>query len=290
MLAAHFELKPGEKRRTSFIITWNIPIYEHYWQSEDDKRRAKDAGLAPYWRNYYATQWRDSRASSEYVCKNYERLRQGTFAFCDALFYGSLPDVVKDAVSSCLAVLKSPTCLRLEDGTFYGWEGVSPTEGSCEGSCTHVWNYAQALPFLFPDLERSMHAAQFKYCVDDIGGSHFRIKLPLGIYATRDDFRPCADGQFGDVMKFYRDWKISGDDDYLRKWWPVVRRTIEYAWSPENVDCWDPGQQGVLIGRQHNTLDVELFGLIAWLTGHYLGALDAASRIADYLGEDDFEQ
>ena len=31
---------------------------------------------------------------------------------------------VIDAASSNLSVLKSPTVLRLEDGSFYGWEGV----------------------------------------------------------------------------------------------------------------------------------------------------------------------
>lgn len=38
---------------------------------------------------------------------------------------------VLDAVSATLSVLKSPTVLRLEDGTFYGWEGVSEQAGSC---------------------------------------------------------------------------------------------------------------------------------------------------------------
>ena len=56
-------------------------------------------------------------------------------------------------MSANLAVLKTPTVMRLEDGSFYGWEGLHETAGSCEGSCTHVWNYAYALPFLFPKLE-----------------------------------------------------------------------------------------------------------------------------------------
>ena len=123
-----------------------------------------------------------------------------------------------------MSVLKSPVCLRLEDGTFYGWEGVQGTVGSCEGSCSHVWGYQQALPFLFPDLERSMRQSHLCNSVDENGGSHFRLQLPLGTKARITDHRPCADGQFGDVMKIYRDWLISGDDDYIRRWWPTIRK------------------------------------------------------------------
>ena len=70
--------------------------------------------------------------------------------FRDAVYSSTLPVPVLDAAAANLSILKSPTTLRLEDGTFYGWEGCHPAAGSCEGSCTHVWNYQQALPFLYP--------------------------------------------------------------------------------------------------------------------------------------------
>jgi non-lysosomal glucosylceramidase len=155
--------------------------------------------------------------------------------------------------------------------------------GCCEGSCTHVWNYAQALPFLFPKLERSMREADFRYNLRSDGGMAFRLQLPLGSYIS--PFRPCADGQFGGVMKTYRDWKICGDDTWLKSLWPKVKASLEFAWSPENEDRWDPDKTGVLWGRQHHTLDMELFGPNAWLTGFYLGAVKAAAEMAEHLGE-----
>jgi hypothetical protein len=88
---------------------------------------------------------------------------------------------------------------RLEDGTFYGWEGVRTDRGSCEGSCTHVWNYTYALPFLFPKLERSVREADYTYNLRDDGGMPFRIQLPLG--SGRSSFRPCVDGQMGGLIK-----------------------------------------------------------------------------------------
>ena len=55
---------------------------------------------------------------------------------------------------------------------------------------------------------------------------------------------------------------------------------LEYAWSAEYPDRWDPDCTGVLWGRQHHTLDMELFGPNAWLTGFYLRALKAAAQMA----------
>ena len=37
-------------------------------------------------------------------------------------------------------------------------------------------------------------------------------------------------------------------------------------------------------GRQHHTLDMELFGPSSWLEGFYLAALKAGSEMANYLG------
>lgn len=43
---------------------------------------------------------------------------------------------------------------------------------------------------------------------------------------------------------------------------------------------------GVLEGRQHHTLDLELFGPSAWLEGHYLLALDCGREMAERLGDE----
>ena len=289
-LASHVTVAPGEKRKLVFVITWNVPNNYNYWQAEnkDYLERIKKNGLENRWKNFYATVWKDSFDSAQYAMDNYEDLRMQTASFHDALFNSSLPEVALEAVSANLSTLKTPTCLRLEDGTFYGWEGCNYRTGSCEGSCTHVWNYAQALPFLFPDLERSMRSANYNYSIDEYGGSHFRLHLPLGVKAVPEDFRPCADGQFGDVIKAYRDWKISGNSKWLENHWEAIKKTIQYAWTENNPDKWDINKTGVLYGRQHHTLDLELFGPNAWLTGYYLAALKAASEMAEFFGEEDF--
>jgi uncharacterized protein (DUF608 family) len=285
MLAGHLTLAPRETGRLRFVISWNFPNCENYW-NEKARAAAEAAGMPNAWKNYYATIWPDSQASARYALAEWDRLYGQTRLFQEALFSSDLPPAALDAVSANLSTLKTPTVMRLEDGTFYGWEGCHVAEGCCEGSCTHVWNYAQTLPFLFPKLERSMRVADYRYNLRPDGGMYFRLMLPLGVPTDGGQVgRPCADGQFGGVMKAYRDWKICGDDEWLRELWPAIKRSIEFAWSPENEDRWDPDKTGVLWGRQHHTLDMELFGPNSWLTGFYLGALKAGAEMAEYLGE-----
>ena len=130
-----------------------------------------------------------------------------------------------------------------------------------------------------------MREADYRHNLRADGGMSFRIQLPLG--RGRSSFRPCADGQFGGIVKVYRDWKISGDTDWLARLWPAVKNSLAFAWSPDNRDRWDRDKDGVLEGRQHHTLDTELFGPNSWLTGFYLAALKAAAEMAEHLEDAD---
>ena len=283
-LAGKVNIRPGKKKTIRFVLSWNFPNCENYWDKAACNCAGECApGKARTWKNYYALLFKDAKASAVYSLKEWKRLYSRTLAYKEALFSSTLPAPVLDAVSANISILKSPTCLRLEDGSFYAWEGCHASEGCCYGSCTHVWNYAYALPFLFPDLERSMRNLNFKYNQREDGGLVFRLALPLG--SKRTAFRPCADGQFGDIIKMYREWKISGNDKWLKGHWPAIKKAVEFAWAETNTDKWDADRDGILEGRQHHTLDMELFGPNSWLSGFYLAALKAAAEIAESLQE-----
>lgn len=277
-LGADMELSRGEEKSTRFVLSWNVPNYVNYWEKvEEGCKRAS-------WRNYYATKFAHSNDTAIYALDNFGMLFEKTDIFRKSLHSISLDPVIIEAVSSTLSVLKTATVLRLEDGTFWAWEGLLEDFGSCQGTCTHVWSYAYALCFLFPDLERSIRDSEFKTSVNDAGCMSFRTRLPLAPY---DFTRPCVDGQMATVFKTYREWKISGNDEWLRSNWSTVKRVLEFAWSPENHHEWDMNKDGVLEGRQHHTLDMELFGPSSWLESMYLTALKAAAEMAEYLGESD---
>lgn len=286
VLAAHRTVAPGEKTVFRFAIAWYFPHFVRDWLNLYGYA-VEPTQADTTWKNYYATQWSGAEEIAGHALRHWDSLRDRTFAFRDTLRRSTLPLPVLDAVSANLGTLRTPTVLRLPDGTLYGWEGCDSTAGSCEGSCSHVWNYQQVTPFLFPALERGMRIVDFEHNQDpQTGGMSFRLSAPLG--HGRYDIRPCADGQFGNVMKAYRDWKASGDEGFLRRVWPNVRKAIAFAWHPLNHDRWDPDKTGVLHGRQHHTLDMELFGPNGWLTGFYLGALRAGAEMARRVGEETF--
>ena len=269
-------IKPGQSAQFIFYITWYFPNFVKYWQGGE----THEFKGQPTWKNYYAKQFEDAfdvavKLNSKE--KDYYKLSK---KFHDALFGTTMPSYVIDAVASNMSTLKSTTCFRLPDGTFTAWEGTHPDYGWCEGSCTHVWGYQQALPFLFPSLERSMHDANYKYnfIFDDIGAMEFRIQLPLG--SSHRWTTPCADGQMGGIMHVYREWKLCGDNEWLRKNWAGVKLSLEFAWED-----WDEDKTGVLREFQHNTYDIEFYGPNSMLTSYYLGALKAGSEMAEAMGD-----
>ena len=277
-LIAEISLEPNSKKKVKFVLSWNIPNNYNYW---DECKN--DDGTYKKWKNYYATVFENSLSSAIYSLSNWNSLYSRTMKFKDTLHKTTLPKEVIDAASANLSVLKSPTVLRLEDGSFYGWEGVHEIRGSCEGTCQHVWNYAYALCFLFPELERTIRDTEFKYNTEPSGRMAFRTMLPLG--RGINCFRACVDGQMGAVIKCYREWKISGDNNWLKENWENIKNVLEYAWSVKNEDLWDFDKDGVVEGRQHHTLDVELFGPSSWLEGMYLAALKAAAEMGEFLGD-----
>lgn len=288
MLGAHFTLAPGERKTVRFLISWYVPNRRNTWDSNVEEELRRSGLKENRWKNYYTRLCSGAADAAQRFFPIWQESREKVFLFRRALHESTIPAASLEGAAANLSVLISPTCLRVEDGTLWGWEGVGPERGSCPGTCQHVWNYAQALPLLFPDLERSIRESQAKYGFDENGGWQFRLRLPLGIRARARWMRPCVDGSYGEVMKIYREWKISGDTKWLNSIWFAVRQAIEYAWSPKNPDRWDPEQSGVITGRQHHTLDVEQFGPSGWLTGHYLGALKAAAEMAPYCGDPAF--
>lgn len=274
-------LRPGESITYPIVITWHFPnCHQAVGQAEPAAGCGCGCGCdgateapAPKWRPFYVSRWEDARAVAEYVHEQYDLLRARTQAFHDALFAATLPSYVLDAVSANLAILKSPTVLRQENGNVWGWEGCFCDRGCCAGSCTHVWNYAQALPHLYPALERTLREQELERSMDERGHVTFRAALPDG--PTRHTFHAAADGQLGGIMKLYRDWQISGDHEWLARLYPLAKRSLEYC-----IESWDPQRQGVLREPHHNTYDIEFWGPDGMCSSIYLGALAAMAAMA----------
>jgi len=234
---------------------------------------------SPAWQPYYSGVWKDALDVAEYASAHYASLRSRTASFQESLLSTSCPPEVIDAVSSNLPVLKSPTVLRQKNGNVWGWEGCFTTEGCCPGSCTHVWNYAQAMPHLFPDLERTLREQELQRSLDERGHANFRSALPDG--PVSHDFHAAADGQLGGILKLHREWQISGDLGWMKKLYSLARRSLLYC-----VETWDPERRGALFEPHHNTYDIEFWGPDGMCTSIYLGALKAMASMADAVGQE----
>ncbi|MDD5698636.1 MAG: GH116 family glycosyl hydrolase [Victivallaceae bacterium] len=281
-----FELKPGEKKTLALRLTWYSPCSNLRLGAEleadvanlrSGKKESENKSPSTYL-PWYSTRFKSITEISDYWRNNYAELKEKTLQFCKSLHAVTLPEKLTEAVAANLSILKSPTILRQHDGRLWGWEGCRDTCGSCAGSCTHVWNYAQALPHLFPDLERSLRRTEFNENQAENGHQNFRASLP--IRPVNHAGPAAADGQLGGIMKFYREWRICGDGKWLKSLWPKVKTSLDYC-----IETWDPDHLGVLIEPHHNTYDIEFWGPDGMCSSFYLGALKAAALMAEVVNE-----
>ena len=283
------EIAPGETAEYEFIISWYHPNRVWSWHQElptgaafcDPSSGCCDSDCEPnnnvIIKNYYA-KFGTPTETADYLINNIERLESLSRKFADSLMSSTMPDYILDAVSSNITVIRSSTCFRVEDGTFFAWEGCFDSAGCCDGNCTHVWNYTQTLAFLFPELERSMRKTEFLTETCDDGRMYFRAYQYLK--NGEHTMPPATDGQLGAVIRLYRDWKLCGDDDFLKEIWPGAKLALEYAFTH-----WDIDGDGVMEGEQHNTYDIEFYGMSSMLNSIYYAALRAGEEISKYLGD-----
>lgn len=262
------KIAPGMERDITFLLSWYFPNRKKAW---DESYTGNEAVAIV--KNHYSKFFKNSWDVGSYVIRNMERLEGETRKFHRALFSSTLPDYVLDAVSSNITVLRSTTCFWLENGDFLGWEGCFDMGGCCQGSCTHVWNYAQTLAFLFPSLERSMRNIEFNKETDENGKMSFRTNTVFD--EPRWDFHPAADGQLGTIIRLYREWKLSGDNEFLKRLWPNVKKALDFAFT-----YWDSDGDCVLDSQQHNTYDIEFYGPNSLVNSMFFAALKAGSEMA----------
>ena len=294
-----FSLQAGEEKIIRLMLAWYVPKTDIRFgkdpDSEQTKKKSESSNLSSasthndcsglgcssdsyYHIPWYAGRFSDIKKVVKYWVSNYDELRRKSAIFRDTFYDTTLPDEVIEAIAANLTILKSPTILRQCDGRLWCWEGCTDSHGCCAGSCTHVWNYAQAIPHLFPELERSLRQTEFNESQDERGHQVFRSAIP--IRPIQHLFHSAADGQLGGIMKVHREWRISGDTEWLKAIWPNVKLSLDYC-----IKTWDPKGKGILEEPHHNTYDIEFWGPDGMCTSFYLGALTSAIKMGAALDE-----
>ena len=291
-ITAHVSLQPGESVKIPFYLSWYVPNRI----LESSHAFGNDEVVNRHVENYYATQFESSADVLNYYLDNEKSLYDHTRKYVDVLYGSSIPPDAIDAISANTAILKSTLLMRTGEGWVHGFEGMGQTSGCCPGNCTHVWNYAQTMASLFPHLEQKVREVSFMHDTHDNGYQCFRTVFPL----SENWFRSvAADGQMGNIIRVYREWKNTGDTEWLKMLWPKVKLALEFAWKgsgevpgkykwQEHAKIpWDPYKEGVMRGRQHNTYDIDFFGPNMMTGSLYLAALKACSEMALHMGEEE---
>jgi uncharacterized protein (DUF608 family) len=249
------ELGPAEESTATFLITWHFPHVRLVNLNEGGR--------------HYATRFASSSAVAEHLAENFAALAARTRLWHDTWYDSTLPRWFLDRTLLNTSILATSTAHRFASGRFWGWEGV----GCCEGTCTHVWQYAHAMARLFPDLERDLRRrTDFGLAQDPKTGMIRHRGEVLGL---------AVDGQAGCILRAYREHRMSADAGFLRALWPKIKLAMLC------LVHMDDGE-GLIEGPQHNTLDQPWFGKIAWLSSLYIAAARACEEMAREVGDHEF--
>jgi len=252
-LARTVKLPPHTDDAVTFVLSWHFP-----------NQKLKDGG------RFYAMRFASAPEVAEHVIDNIAELTRRTRLWRDTWYDSTLPYWFLDRTFANTSILATSTCHWLGTGRFYAWEGV----GCCDGTCTHVWHYAQAVARVFPALERDLRERT------DLG---LAFDGATGVINFRGDHAGLAvDGQAGSILRAYREHQMCSDDRFLRRNWERIRKALLCLIGV------DGNGDGVLEGAQQNTLDAAWFGKSPWLSSLYHAALRAGEEMALETGDTEF--
>jgi uncharacterized protein (DUF608 family) len=209
-------------------------------------------------------------AAVDHLADHYEALCTQTRRWHETWYDSTLPYWFLDRTFANTSTLATSTCMRMESGRFWGWEGVR----CCPGTCSHVWHYAQAVGRVFPELERIVRErVDYGLALQPDGRIFYRAE-----YGKRE----AIDGQCGTILRVYREHTMSTDDAFLRRIWSRVKTSVQFLMKH------DGDANGIFEGEQYNTLDASWYGPISWLSSLYVGALHAGAAMAREMDDPDF--
>jgi len=255
-VSSFITIQPGQVKEANFIIAWHF--------ANLSLAAIPDEG------RFYNTLFKNASEVTDYIQKNFAKLYRESKLWKETFYDSTLPHWFLERTFLNIGCLATTTSHRMESGRYYAWEGV----GCCAGTCTHVWQYAQAAGRIFPHMEKDI-----------------RERVDLGLSLQKDGsmwYRceahkvPAVDGQAGTILRFYREHQMCAGNDFLKRNWRKIKTTIQYLMKL------DKNADGMEDTPLMNTLDAEWDGEIAWIVSLCIAAVKAGEMMAIEMNDEAF--
>ena len=258
-VSSFISIKPKGEAKADFVIAWHFTNL---------KLKPAIQGEGRYYSNWFST----AGDVVKYVQENFSMLSSSSRLWKETWYDSTLPWWFLERTFLNISTLATTTAHRFSSGRFYGWEGV----GCCPGTCTHVWQYAQAMGRIFPSIEKDTRQRV------DLGLS----LQPDGMIWYRGEMAksPAIDGQAGTVLRIYREHQMSADDSFLKTNWEKIKLATQYIINQ------DRNKDGMEDTPLENTLDAVWDGEISWLVGLCIAAVKAGEQMAIEMNDTAFAQ
>ena len=258
-LASTLRLAPLQEEEFRFTLGWHFP--NHY------------SARGPIIGHMYERWFKDAEAVNRFLAAGHEPHRRQVVAFADALYDTTLPPEFADAWAGQLSTLAKCTWWT-KRGDFAVWEGL----GCCGFHTTDItYQGSFGLLALFPELQQRQMAMGARFQRADGRVHHFFT--PDLAHVDEGFDRVDMNPQFG--LLVCRDYLWTGDRRRLKRLWPHVVRAMD------NSALLDADGDGLPDhATKRNTYDAwNFFGTPSYIASLWLGALRAASRLAEDLGD-----
>jgi uncharacterized protein (DUF608 family) len=256
-ISTKYTIRGGQTIKADFIIGWHFANLKLNPVIEGKGR-------------YYNQQFKNAVEVVQYVASNFSELSTNTALWRQTWYDSTLPWWFLERTFLNISTLATTTAHRFDSGRFYAWEGV----GCCEGTCMHVWQYAQAMGRIFPGIERDTRERV------DLGLS---LTANGMIYYRGEVVKTAAiDGQAGTILRIYREHKMSSDKSFLKNNWEKIKLATTWVINQ------DKNKDGMEDTPIENTLDAVWDGEIAWLVGLCIAAAKAGEQMAIEMGDTPF--
>ena len=257
-------LGPQETASVTFVLGWHFP--NHYDNTPDRN-----------WLGHQYSHWyEDSDAVINDVALNYVAWYTTTKAFQDSLYGSTISPKVCDAINAQLTTFAKETWWT-EDGTWAVWEGM----GCCGLQTLDVGFYGSTpIALFFPEQEKIAMR---------LSARHQNLMGKMPHFFPGNFVAPDAWDKIDLMPKFalmvYRDYLWSGDLDYLKEMWPVIKRAMAYDQRNDQNKDWLPDDHGA-----DETYDGwEMEGSTSYVSSIWLAGLAAGVRMAAVMGDAETE-